>query len=80
MLKFFLNLSNLKKCVYKSLRVVGWSILSVKEYLIICYLYLGGQGLFPGAALAEQLALLAIPPLHPPVLEPDLHLNPAAQN
>ena len=34
-----------------------------------------GQGLFPGPPLGQQLPLLAVPPLHTPVLEPDFDLK-----
>lgn len=35
----------------------------------------GGQRLFAAAPGGQQLPLLGVPPLHPPVLEPDLHLQ-----
>ena len=34
-----------------------------------------GQGLFPGPPLGQQLPLLAVPPLHTTVLEPDFYLR-----
>ena len=36
---------------------------------------LAGEGLFPGASLGQQLPLLAVPPLHTTVLEPDFYLE-----
>ena len=35
---------------------------------------LAGQGLLSGAALGEQLPLLAVAPFHPAILKPNLNL------
>ena len=36
---------------------------------------LGGQGLLAAAPRRQELPLFGVPPLHPAVLEPDLHLH-----
>lgn len=36
---------------------------------------LGGEGLLAAAARRQKLPLLGVPPFHPAVLEPYLHLN-----
>lgn len=35
----------------------------------------GGEGLLAAAARRQQLPLLGVPPFHPAVLKPDLHLH-----
>ena len=52
---------------------VGWGLLAHVAQVRV-RIGFGGQRLLAAAAGRQQLPFLGVPPLHPPVLEPDFHL------
>lgn len=56
------------------LLLIGWGLLAhVAEVRV--RVRFGGQRLLAAATGRQQLSFLWVPPLHPPVLEPDFHLR-----
>ena len=65
----FTNISDIIDCTRMIQRVTEVRILIV----------LAWQCLFSGASLRQQLPLLAVPPLHPTILKPNLHLEKSSR-